>query len=78
MFEINSPFTMVAVIMICVTIMSAMKYRYNNSRKEASPEDNKEMEGLRREVYELNQRVKTLERLVTDPEEKLKREFERL
>lgn len=78
MFEIDSPFTMVAIIMICVTIMSALKYRYEHEKKAPAPENDRELETLRKEVFTLTQRVKTLERLATDPEEKLKREFERL
>jgi hypothetical protein len=75
MFEIDSPFTMVAVIMICVTIMSVYKNRSRKSDSEEPLVTEQELDALRREVKDLRQRVHTLEKLATDPEEKLKREF---
>lgn len=78
MFEINSPFTMVAIIMICVTAMAYFKHRSSGQRSPDMPDLAPDLDSLKREVSELRQRVLTLEKIATDPEEKLKREFERL
>ena len=75
MFEIDSPFTMVAVIMICVTIMSVYKNRNRGADSAELDASMNEIDALRREVKDLRQRVHTLEKLATDPEERLKRDF---
>lgn len=78
MFDIDSPFSMVVAI-VFIGVFGGVLSTYLKSRSEnRSPKADEEIETVRREVSELRQRVKTLERLVTDPEEKLKREFENL
>ncbi|MAI91617.1 hypothetical protein [Ponticaulis sp.] len=78
MFEIDSPFTMV-VIIVFISILGGTINNWIKSRREiANTSNDGEMEALRREVFDLRNRVKTLERIVTDKETDLSREIERL
>lgn len=71
MFTIDSPFTMVVLVMIVifgsVTLMEWMKLRHK--QEEGATEG--ELDGMRKEIRELTARVKTLEAVVTDPDRQL-------
>lgn len=78
MFDIDSPFTMVVMI-VAITVGAGvltnyLKMRQNEERIENDPEK----DAMRREITDLRARVHNLEKILTDPEEKLKRDFERL
>ena len=78
MLEIDSPFTMVVLIVMIVfgakIYMQSMKLK----RDQEHFADDEDITSLRREVSDLRERVKTLERLATDKESALHREFSRL
>lgn len=71
MFTIDSPFTMVVLVMIVIfgsiTFMEWMKLRHKNAEGATASE----IDGMRNEIRELTARVKTLEAVVTDPDKHL-------
>ena len=75
MFDIDSPFTMVvAIVLIAVgagVIQNWIKLKHNQESA-GSAED---VDALKREVRDLRERVRTLEKIVTDPDERLPREL---
>jgi phage shock protein B len=79
MFDIDSPFTMVVAI-VAIAVFGGVLSTHLKTRneRENSPEQDRELDEMRKEISRLRDRVHTLEKLATDPEEKLKREFERL
>ncbi len=78
MFDIDSPFTMVVAIVAIGVFGGIISNYLKNKQNMRAPETDAELDAMRREIQTLRDRVHTLEKLVTDPEEKLKREFERL
>ncbi len=78
MLEIDSPFTMVVLIVMIVfgakIYMQSMKLK----RDQEHFADDEDITSLRREVSDLRERVKTLERIATDKDHQLARDIERL
>ena len=78
MLEIDSPFTMVVLIVMIVfgakIYMQSMKLK----RDQEHFADDEDITSLRREVSDLRERVKTLERIATDKDHQPDRDIERL
>lgn len=79
MFDIDSPFTMIVAI-VAIGVFGGVLSTYLKTRQRdgGSADHDRDMDEMRREISHLRDRVHTLEKVLTDPEEKLKREFERL
>jgi ABC-type multidrug transport system fused ATPase/permease subunit len=79
MFEINSPFTMVVFIVLIAVgagvVNNWIKTRGNREADEAAQE---EMFRLRKDVERLTERVRVLETIATDKDERLREEIRRL
>lgn len=69
------PFEMVVAIVLIVAIAGVMKTKAKNGM---SQEAGDEIARLRAQVDQLNERVKVLEKLATDPAKRLSDEIERL
>lgn len=69
------PFEMVVAIVFIVAVASVMRSRVNRGGDAATTE---QVERLRAQVDLLNERVKVLEKLATDPAKRLSDEIERL
>ncbi len=72
-------FKWIAVIVAVVMIAEVWKYKIKNSNQQAAT--NKELDDIREhlnKIGDLEQRVQTLEKIVTDPKENLKREINSL
>ena len=78
MFEIDSPFTMVVMIVMIVFGAKVYMQSMQLKRNQANFVDDEEVTTLRREVSDLRERVKTLERIATDKDHQLARDIERL
>ncbi len=81
MFDIDNPFAMVAVIMVSVGFMTVMTAYFKFREGRGGPDSREQEERLRRaeaEIERLSDRVKTLERLATDPEQRLRQDFSQL
>lgn len=69
------PFEMVVAIVFIVAVAGVMRARAGSS---ASNEAEEQIVRLRAQVDRLNERVKVLEKLATDPSKRLSDEIERL
>jgi len=69
------PFEMVVAIVLIVAIAGVMKTK---AKSGMSQEASEEIARLRAQVNQLNDRVKVLEKLATDPAKRLSDEIERL
>lgn len=69
------PFEMVVAIVFIVAVAQVMRAR---AAKGGSSEANEQVAKLRAQVDQLNERVKVLEKLATDPAKRLSDEIERL
>ncbi|MEM7766091.1 MAG: hypothetical protein AAF253_01225 [Pseudomonadota bacterium] len=79
MFEIDSPFTMVVSIVAVVTIAGVIKtYLETRANSETGAETNAEMAEMRAEIGQLKDRVRVLEKIVTDRDKVLADEISRL
>ena len=78
MFEIDSPFTMIVLLVIIGVGGGVINNWLKIKRESVSAVGSGEVDSLRREVADLRERVKTLERIATDTEHNLSREIERL
>ncbi len=74
----EAPFTMVVLIVIIGVGGSVVNNWIKTKRELESSAGNGEVDSLRREVADLRERVKTLEKIATDSERNLSREIERL
>ena len=79
MFDIDSPFTMVVMIVL-IAVGAGVVNNWIKLRQEqgGNVEDAAEIDRLRAEVRELKSRVATLERLATDKDRTLSDEISRL
>lgn len=79
---IDSPFTMVVLIVLIVTIGSLIRGKFGVRRdhkgNEYSIRDDAETERLRGEVKQLRDRLAVLERITIEKENSLEREIEQL
>jgi len=70
-----------AIVLIVIAAIAGEAWRHHVKARQAAP-DRDALDQLARRVYaldsELRQRVETLERIVTDSREELKRQFDRL
>ena len=70
-----------AIVLIVVAAMASEAWRHHIKARSAAPRQ-EELEDLKRKIDNLNadlrQRVKTLERIVTDDKADLKRQFDKL
>ena len=70
-----------AIVLIVIAAMASEAWRHHVKARSAAPRQ-EELEDLKRKLDELNadlrSRVETLERIVTDDKETLKRQFEKL
>jgi hypothetical protein len=80
-----NPYEMVAMIVAIVTIGKVLSSRYGSKDLRrgakgelAPPQDNVENQRLQAEVARLNDRIRVLERLATDPAKRLSDEIESL
>ncbi|WP_017668011.1 hypothetical protein [Sandarakinorhabdus sp. AAP62] len=80
-----NPFEMVVMIVAIVTIGKVLSSRYGSKELRrtakgelAPPQDNGENQRLQAEVARLNDRIRVLERLATDPAKRLSDEIESL
>ena len=73
-----NPFEMVALIVIAVMVAGVLRARYQSRDARASMKDDPETIRMREEVKSLRDRVAVLERIATDKEISLEREFDRL
>ena len=78
MFAEISPFLMVVLIVLIVTVGRTYRARYSAVDKAAPPANNAEAERLRHEVTRLNERIQVLERLATDPSKRLSDQIDAL
>ena len=78
MFEIDSPFTMIVLLVIIGVGGGVINNWLKIKRESESAVGSGEVDSLRREVADLRERVKTLEKIATDSERNLSREIERL
>lgn len=78
MFEIDNPFTMVVLIVMIVFGSKMYMETVRMKRQQNSFVDDAEADALKREVSDLRERVRTLERIITDKEHNLARDIERL
>lgn len=69
------PFEMVVAIVLIVAVAGVMKSR---AGKGGSSDADEQIAKLRAQVDQLNERVKVLEKLATDPARRLSDEIERL
>ena len=72
-----SPFLMVVLIVLIVTVGRTYRARYK-ALSEAPPAENAEALRLRGEVTRLNERLAVLERIATDPAKRLSSEIDAL
>ena len=77
--EIDSPFTMV-VLIVLIAVGAGVVKTWLETRANASTnsEDRDRMAKMEAEIDRLNERVRTLEKLATDPEQRLREDFSRL
>ena len=70
-----------AIVLIVIAAMASEAWRHHVKARSAAPRQ-EELEDLKRKLDELNadlrSRVETLERIVTDDKEPLKRQFDKL
>ncbi|MGB3626002.1 MAG: hypothetical protein WA989_09240 [Henriciella sp.] len=77
--EINSPFTMIVIIvMIAVTAGVINNWIKVRSEREDSAASEEELFRLRKDVERLSERVRVLETIATDKDERLRDEIRRL
>ena len=69
------PFEMIVAIVLIVAVAGVMKARASSS---VNKEADDQIVRLRAQVDQLNERVKVLEKLATDPSKRLSDEIERL
>lgn len=78
MFGMESSHMMVLMI-VAISVGSGTYMSYLKTRRaEAQSRGSDDSDTLRREIADLRERVKTLERIATDTERQLSREIERL
>ena len=79
MFEIDSPFTMVVIIVLIAVGSGVIKtWIETQSNSKADEETRLRVEDLEREVIKLRDRVKVLEKITTDEDSQLRQEISRL
>ncbi len=78
MFEIDNPFTMVVLIVMIVFGSKMYMETVRLKRQQNEFVDDSEADALKKEVSDLRDRVRNLERIVTDKEQNLARDIERL
>ncbi|MEO1028971.1 MAG: hypothetical protein AAFX02_07925 [Pseudomonadota bacterium] len=69
------PFQMVVAIVFIVMVASVLKSRHSNEGGEVAEDYKRELDVMRRRCDELETRVRTLERITTDPERELDRKI---
>lgn len=77
--EINSPFTMV-VIIVLISVGAGVINNYFKMRagRETDAESQAELDRVRKDVERLTERVRVLETIATDKDERLREEIRRL
>ena len=77
--EISSPFTMVVIIvLVCVGAGVINNYIKMKSDREDGAANQDELESMRRDIARLTERVRVLETIATDKDERLRDEIRRL
>lgn len=77
--DINSPFTMVVLIVLIAVGAGVIKTWIETRANSTADEETKlRMEDLEREVIRLRDRVKVLEKITTDGDSRLREEISRL
>jgi membrane protein required for beta-lactamase induction len=77
--DIESPFTMVVLIVLIAVGAGVVKtWLETKANASTNSEDRDRMAKMEAEIDRLNERVRTLERLATDPEQRLREDFSRL
>ena len=79
MFEIDSPFTMVVfIVLIAVGAKVLNNWIKTRANREANEATEEEVFRLRKDVEHLTERVRVLETIATDKDERLREEIRRL
>ncbi|MEM0986530.1 MAG: hypothetical protein AAGJ32_09805 [Pseudomonadota bacterium] len=79
MFDIDSPFTMVVMIVTVVMAAGVLKtYLQTRDNSSTGAENEKELADMRAEIARLKERVRVLEKIVTDRDKVLADEISRL
>ena len=76
--DIDSPFTMVVLIVAIGVGAGVINNWLKMKAQRVDLDQAPEIDSLRREVHDLRERVKTLERIATDKDHQLARDIERL
>jgi len=77
--DIDSPFTMVVLIVLIAVGAGVIKtWLETKANASTNSEDRDRMAKMEAEIDRLNARVRTLEKLATDPEQRLREDFSRL
>jgi len=77
--DIESPFTMVVLIVLIAVGAGVIRtWLETKANASSNSEDRDRMAKMEAEIDRLNERVRTLERLATDPEQRLREDFSRL
>ena len=77
--DIESPFTMVVLIVLIAVGAGVVKtWLETKANASTNSEDRDRMAKMEAEIDRLNERVRILERLATDPEQRLREDFSRL
>lgn len=63
------------ITVIAIVMFAGILKEYLRNRREAQPQRDEEWEGMVSRLQELEERVRVLERIVTDPRDSLKREI---
>ena len=79
MFDVSNPFAMVVMI-VAISVGAGVLTTWIKSREAARPDPmvDEELHKLRQDVVRLTERVRTLEKLATDPEQRLREDFRKL
>lgn len=75
---IGDPFTMVVAIVLIVTIGSVLGSKRKGNEPDTLAEHEREIQAVRRRCEEMEHRIRTLERITTDPEHDLDRKISSL
>lgn len=77
--EITSPFTMVVVIvLICVGAGVINNYLKTKASREDDAASQAKLDEMRRDIERLTERIRVLETIATDTDERLREEIRRL
>ena len=78
MFDLPPPFNMI-VLIVLIGVGGGIITQYLKSKEDRrTPEQDADIDAMKQEIAKLRERVNTLERIHTDPDTRLEREFRNL